>query len=210
MKVMNKNSVHQLLKVLSHHHRGSMTALESLFKDFPLTLPIPTPKSHSELLTTKDIHREEDLVRNQTSFRAWWTAINNARDAFITKQKLDPGTSELPKELVLQLGPLATPFARLSLQRMTYMYECAIAQFPGSFKLWKAYLILRCSFVLGKFIVKKKTGGKKKLPEMKDALEEENEDLERWEGGLDGLVGWEEWRALVATFERALMWLPKV
>ena len=43
-----------------------------------------------------------------------------------------------------------------------------------------------------------------------DELEEEKEDLEEWEGGLDGVVGWEEWKALVATFERALMWLPTV
>ena len=34
--------------------------------------------------------------------------------------------------------------------------------------------------------------------------------LEQWEGGLDGIVGWEEWKSLVATFERALMWLPRV
>src|SRR5262245_22485050 len=45
---------------------------------------------------------------------------------------------------------------------------------------------------------------------MKDALEEEKEDLEQWEGGLNGVVGWEEWKALVSTFERALMWLPNV
>jgi hypothetical protein len=59
-------------------------------------------------------------------------------------------------------------------------------------------------------IIKKKAGGKKRLPDIKDAIEEEQEDLKQWEGGLDGVVGWEEWRALIATFERALMWLPKV
>jgi hypothetical protein len=69
---------------------------------------------------------------------------------------------------------------------------------------------MRMSFVLGKPIIKKRSGGKKKLPEMKDALEDEKEDLEQWEGGLDPIVGWEEWKSLAATFERALMWLPKV
>jgi pre-mRNA-splicing factor SYF1 len=69
---------------------------------------------------------------------------------------------------------------------------------------------MRMSFVLGKLVIKKKAGGKKKFPEMKDALEEEKEDLEEWEGGIDGVVGWEEWKSLVAAFERALMWLPKV
>jgi pre-mRNA-splicing factor SYF1 len=66
------------------------------------------------------------------------------------------------------------------------------------------------SFVLGKPIVKKVAGGKKKFPEMKDALEDEKDDVEQWETSLDAVVGWEEWRSLVATFERALMWLPKV
>lgn len=69
---------------------------------------------------------------------------------------------------------------------------------------------MRMSYVLGKQVVKKRAGGKKRFPEMKDALEEEKEDLEEWEAGLDGIVGWEEWKSLVATFERALMWLPKL
>lgn len=68
----------------------------------------------------------------------------------------------------------------------------------------------RMSFVLGKRLQKKKAGGRKKFPEMREALEDEKEDQERWEGGVDGVVGWKEWRLLVATFERALMWLPRV
>lgn len=76
--------------------------------------------------------------------------------------------------------------------------------------MWKSYLQTRMTFVLGKRITKKKAGGKKKFPEMREALEDEKEDLEQWEGGLDGVVGWEEWRLLIATFERALMWLPRV
>lgn len=70
--------------------------------------------------------------------------------------------------------------------------------------------MMRMSFVCGKPVIKKRAGGKKKLPEMKDALEDEVDDLEVWEGHLDPIVGWEEWRGLVATFERALMYLPKV
>jgi hypothetical protein len=64
--------------------------------------------------------------------------------------------------------------------------------------------------VLGKLVVKKKSGGKRKFPDMKDALEEAEEELEQWETALDPIVGWEEWKSLIATFERALMWLPKV
>ena len=66
------------------------------------------------------------------------------------------------------------------------------------------------SYILGKFVQKKRAGGRKKFPEMKDALEDEEEDLETWEGGVYGIIGYEEWKSLVATFERALMWLPNV
>lgn len=183
--------------------------LESLASIFPLTFPTPTPTTHSDLVSTKDLHREEDLLRNPSSFRHWWAAIQNLKEASSTLQKAE-GPSDLAPEVAALLGPFSSPAARKSLQRQTYLYEAALAQFPLSFKLWKSYLQTRMSFVLGKLVVKKKAGGRKKFPEMRDALEDEAEDLERWEGGVDGIVGWEEWRLLIATFERALMWLPRV
>ena len=184
--------------------------LEGLSVYFPLTLPVPTPTTHPDLLTVQDLHREEDLLRNPSSFRAWWTAIQNTRDAFNALLKEERRTNPSLDESAQLLGPLSTPLARRSLQCMTYIYEAALVQFPGSFKLWKPYLQMRMSYVLGKLVHKKQAGGRKKFPEMKDALEEERESIEEWEGGLDGVVGWEEWKALVATYERALMWLPKV
>ncbi|KAJ7445741.1 hypothetical protein B0H11DRAFT_2086655 [Mycena galericulata] len=186
-----------------------LPSLDSLRADFPLTHPVPTPGTHPDLISTKDLQREEDLLRNPSSFRAWWTAISTTRETFTAQQKLEK-PPDLTEEIAALLGPLATPLSRISLQRLTYLYEGALAQFPNSFKLWKSYLNMRLSFVLGRLVVKKRAGGKKKFPEMKDALEEEQEDLEQWEGGLDGAVGWEEWKSLVATFERALMWLPKL
>jgi pre-mRNA-splicing factor SYF1 len=183
--------------------------LESLSASFPLTLPVPTPVTHPSLISVKDLHREEDLLRNPFSFRQWWSAIHTTREAQNALVKLEP-VADIPPETRALLGSLASPAARQALQLLTYLYEAALANFTGSYKLWKPYLQMRMSFVLGKQIVKKKAGGKKRLPDMKDALEEEQEDLEQWEGGVDGVVGWEEWKALVATFERALMWLPKV
>uniref|UniRef100_A0A0W0FZS5 Pre-mRNA-splicing factor SYF1 n=1 Tax=Moniliophthora roreri TaxID=221103 RepID=A0A0W0FZS5_MONRR len=183
-------------------------SLDDLQSIFPLTNPIPHPNTTPNLITSKDLLREEDLLRNPQSFRAWWTAIHTAREAF-TFQSRDE-SSNLPEETATFLGPLATPYARISLQRLTYLYESALVQFPNSFKLWKSYLTMRISFVLGKQIVKKRAGGRKKFPEMKDALEDEKEDIEQWEGGLHPIIGWEEWKALVAVFERALMWLPKL
>jgi pre-mRNA-splicing factor SYF1 len=182
---------------------------ESLTAHLPVTHPVPTPVTHPSLFSPKDLTREEDLLRNPFSFRHWWNAINTTRDAqnaLVKLQKLDdilPIVTEL-------LGPLASPVARQTAQRLTYLYESALVNFSGSFKMWKSYLQMRMYYVLGKQIPHKRSGGKKRLPEMKEALEDEQEYLEDWEGGVDGIVGWEEWKALVATFERALMWLPKV
>jgi pre-mRNA-splicing factor SYF1 len=183
--------------------------IESLSSHFPLTFPVPNPATHPDIISPADLHREEDLLRNPTSFRAWWTAIHTTRENLNAQLKTER-KDDIPLEVLSLLGPLATPLARKSLQQMTYLYESAIVQFPGSFKLWKSYLQMRMSFVLGRLLSKKRSGGKKKFPEMKDALEDGKEDLETWEGGLDGVVGWEEWRSLVSVFERALMWLPNV
>lgn len=191
----------------------SVAAKTSSYADlasiFPLTHPVPSPLSHPDLLTPKDVHREEDLLRNPNSFRAWWTVLQATREGYVVQQKLERGL-EIPEEIHNILGPLATPSARLNLQRLTYLYESALVHFAGSFKLWKSYLLMRMSFVCGRPVIKKRAGGKKKLAEMKDALEDEVEDLEEWEGPLDPIVGWDEWKSLIATFERALMYLPKV
>ncbi|KAI6116899.1 hypothetical protein EDD16DRAFT_1590957 [Pisolithus croceorrhizus] len=185
-------------------------ALDELSSYFPLTLPVPTPKTHPELLTINDVQREEDLLRNPASFRAWWTAIHNTREAFNAQLKAERRSNSVKDARTQLLGPLATPPARRSLQCLTYLYESALAQLPGSFKLWKSYLQMRMSYVLGSPIHKKRAGGRKKFPAMKDALEEEHDYSEEWDGGLDGVVGLEEWKSLVATYERALMWMPKL
>lgn len=177
---------------------------------FPLTFPIPSPATHPDLISTADLHREEDLLRNPTSFRAWWTALSSMRENYTTQSKTELASATPDPTTSAVLGPLALPLARHTLQRLTYTYEAALAQFPNSFKMWKSYLQMRMSFVLGKRVVRKRAGGKKKFPEMKEALEDAEEDMEEWETPLDPVVGWEEWKALVAVFERALMWIPKV
>ncbi len=183
--------------------------IEALSASFPLTFPVPTPVTHPSLISVKDLHREEDLLRNPLSFRQWWSAINTTRETQNALLKLQ-SLSDISPETRSLLGPLASPAARQSLQGLTYLYEAALINFPGSFKLWKSYLQMRMSYILGKQLIKKRAGGKKRLPDIKDALEEEQEDMEQWDGGLDGVVGWEEWKTLVAAFERALMWFPKV
>ena len=185
-------------------------SIEDYSSLLPLSFPIPSPTTHPDLITIKDLHREEDLLRNPTSFRAWWIAINTMREGYNTQSKAELASAQPDPASIAILGPLATALARITFQRLTYTYEVALVQFPNSFKMWKGYLQMRMSFVLGKSVVKKRAGGKKKFPEMKEALEEAEEDLEQWETPLDPIVGWEEWKALVAVFERALMWLPKV
>lgn len=189
--------------------QSSTPSLTSLTSLFPLTFPVPTPATHPDLLSATDLHREEDLLHNPHSFRHWWTAIHTTKESLNALQKAAP-PSNLPPNVAALLGPLATPVARASLQRLTYLYEAALAQFPGSFKLWKAYLETRSWYVLGKAIKPKRAGGRKKLQEMMDALEDEKAELLTWESGLDGVVGWQEWKALVSAFERALMYLPTV
>ncbi|KAI0080615.1 spliceosome complex protein [Panus rudis PR-1116 ss-1] len=188
---------------------SNQPSLESLTSLFPLTFPVPTPATHPDLISTNDIYREEDLLRNPFSFRHWWDAIQTTKEAASYANKLE-GPSDQSPEAAALLGPLSSASARKNLQRLTYLYESALVQFPTSYKLWKSYLQTRMSYVLGKLKMKKKAGGKKKFPEMGEALEDEKEDLEQWEGGLDGIVGWEEWKSLVATFERAIMWLPRM
>ncbi|TCD61417.1 pre-mRNA-splicing factor syf1 [Steccherinum ochraceum] len=188
---------------------STSTSLEELTAKLTISFPIPTPTTVPDLVTTQELHREEDLLRNPSSFRHWWTAIQNVKEGHGAASKLE-GPSDLTLDVATLLGPLSSPTSRKTFQRLTYLYEGALAQFPTSFKLWKSYLHTRMSFVLGKLIIKKRSGGRKKFPEMREALEEEQEDLERWEGGLDGVTGWEEWKSLVATFERALMWLPRM
>lgn len=180
----------------------------SLSSLFPLTWPIPNPVNQSDLLTPKDIHREEDLLRNPTSFRHWWTSIAAAKETYNALQK--NATSSLSGDAAALLGPLSTPIARLSLQRLTYLYESALVYLPNSFKLWKSYLQMRSLYVLGRGTKPKRAGGRRKLAEMRDAMEDEALDALKYEGGLNGIVGWAEWKMLVATFERALMWLPNV
>ena len=183
----------------------SASPIDALRAKFPLTFPIPTPLNSSDVVAVRDVQREEDLLRNPFSFRSWWIAIQATNDSFnarIKTSKEEPGPSVL--------GPLAHSLASTALKRLTYLYESALVHFPGSFKLWKAYLQMRMNYVLGPQAVKKRAGGRRKFPDMKDALEDEREDLEEWTSGLDPIVGWEEWKTLVATFERAFMWLPKV
>jgi pre-mRNA-splicing factor SYF1 len=114
------------------------------------------------------------------------------------------------------LGPLASEGARRGLQELTMIFERALAIFPTSFKLWKMYMTTRQSYVLGT-VTDAATKARRQhalrgartktdVTEMLAAAETEYQ----WEGGLDGLIGYEEWKSLFATGERMLGCLSNV
>ncbi|TXT13298.1 hypothetical protein VHUM_00665 [Vanrija humicola] len=177
---------------------------------FPLTAPIPTPATHPELIRIADLATEEDLLHNPDNLRAWLNHIEHIR--LRISKTLPPKNHEpSPEERIL--GPLASPAAREGLKELVFVYERALAVFPTSYKLWKQYFLTRQDYVLGELTedakkarakqAKRGAGYKTNVQEILDDTEEVNQ----WEGALDGVVGYDEWRALFATGERMLGWL---
>jgi pre-mRNA-splicing factor SYF1 len=203
---------------------SSGTLLSELSSLFPLTSPIPTLVSHPHLCPSSDLSIEHDLARNPTNLSRWFAYISSIKSAITAAENDARGSAD--DDTLALLGPkLATSAGRLGLQRLTDVYERALANFPTSFKLWKAYLDARSAYVLGRPAKAVKVSATKKKKDkgagegMYGFLKGNDEDLEDserdvdvgpWEGALDGAAGLEEWRALAAAYERAIMWLPNV
>lgn len=203
---------------------GTFTALVA---PFPLTSPIPTANSVPGLINHEHLSIEHDLSRNPDQITRWNQYISTIKDEVLSAELGARGKASELEEAVLGIK-LSTPEGRLGLQRLTDVYERAIKQFPRSFRLWKEYLAVRSTYILGKAgkplkleAPKKKRGDDGQGRSMVEWLEagkgevEELQEGERdveseWSGALDGVVGWEEWRSLAAAHERALMWLPTV
>lgn len=125
-------------------------------------------------------------------------------------------------------GKLSSRAGQVGLRRIVDAYERALNLFPTYYPLWSTYLSLRSEYVLG-------TAGKTlqlNKPRSKYATErnmndflragkddqvKEIEDGERdveseWKEGeaVGGVLGFEEWKSLVAVHERALMVFPRV
>lgn len=201
---------------------------QDLASHFPLTVPIPTFSSHPALLVQEHLSTEHDLLRNPANLQRWKQYISQIQD------EVDEGLREARGkasgvERMLLGDKLSSPAGREGLQRLVDVYERALAHHPRSYSLWRDYLKVRASFVLGTPAKPLKLGAPRKkrgeegvgrtmtewLEAGKGGESEELEEGERdyegdWEGALDGVLGFEEWRALAATYERAVMWLPQV
>lgn len=204
-----------------------MDTFEALTGLFPLTSPVPTATSVAGLINLEHLSIEHDLLKNPDQPARWTQYISTIKDEVLAAELAARGVASDLEKSVLG-AKLSTPAGRLGLQRLTDVYERAIAVEPKSFKLWKEYLALRANYVFGTptkplklNAPKKKRGddgtGRSMVDFLEagkgqvDALDEGERDIESgWEGGLDGVVGWEEWRSLAAVHERALMWLPNV
>lgn len=188
----------------------SPSLVTDLSSRFPLTYPIPTPISHPNFITSGDLATEEDLLQNPENLRSWLAYIGQIKDR-IAKTHPPPPENLSPEDELL--GPLANHVAREGLQHLVMLYERALVVFPTSFKLWRSYISMRQSYVLGEMTEESKKArqhqakrGATFKTNVRELLEGA-EDAYQWQGGLDGVVGYEEWRSLITTGERMLGWL---
>ncbi|PWN52203.1 hypothetical protein IE53DRAFT_385362, partial [Violaceomyces palustris] len=198
----------------SHNQDDPIRQISSLF---PITSPYPNPANDPEIIPSSDIPLEQELLRNSDNLRSWSSYIQHVRQSNLFPNALpDRNLSSVQIRL---LGNLSSSSQRLALRRLTSVYERALARFPTSFTLWRDYLELRSSFVLGT-----PKGGLLSRRRRQIQISRSNLDLgptlvdnahheilqDEYESGLDGILGWIEWRSLAATYERSLMWLPNM
>ncbi|KAK0518758.1 pre-mRNA-splicing factor syf1 [Tilletia horrida] len=131
------------------------------------------------------------------------------------------GPNHVKAEVEL-LGPCSASKAqRTAYRRIVSIYERALAVAPYNYALWRDYLVVRSADVLcqprgGTTSTRKRMlqASLQNLDVGPTLLDRETGEAEEheWEAkeALDGRHGFEEWRSLAATFERAIRCLPKM
>ncbi|GAA6057939.1 hypothetical protein JCM3770_004444 [Rhodotorula araucariae] len=193
----------------------------------PLTVPVPTLASHPALVRAEHLATEHELLRNPDSVERWQQYLEQVHEEVDHALRDARGTASGVERILLG-DRLATPPGREALQRITDVYERALHHHPRSYPLWNAYLRARSAFVLGTPSKPLKLGAPRKrrgddgvgrtMTEWLEAGKGEVDDIEdgerdyegEWDGALDGVLGFDEWRSLAAAYERALMFLPQM
>lgn len=205
-----------------------MESWEDVRAVLPVSVPLPRPDTVEGLWPERVHDVIDELARNPDQVVRWRLHIDDVLQDADRAERDSRGVASSIEQAVLG-SKLSTPETRLALKRVVDVFERAIQANPRSYRLWRDYLKLRSTYVLGpatrqiKLNAPKKKRGEDGLGRsMADWLEAgtsaEHEELDEgerdmdsgWPEGLDPVAGWEEWRALAATFERALMWLPLV
>ncbi|TIC68000.1 TPR-like protein [Wallemia mellicola] len=209
----------RLLRMRNDHHRiRERMTIDELKDIFPLTKPLPTPSNNKSIAKVIDLQFEEELSRNPTNLRTWFSYID------VIQSKLDiltPIDDDDNLDIVLKeiLGPLATEDRRSIYQTLTSIYERALAMFPLNYRLWFNYLLMRLSFLTGNITaadISQLKNTRRRLVKGQPIVDlEKGDERIPWKevsesNYLDGIVGESEWKATAAVFERCLSWMPSM
>ena len=121
-----------------------MDSLESL----KAVLPVTESVVYLEHTPSADLGIEHELLRNPSSLSRWFQYIQHITDS-VNSSLLDARGSASSEQVSILGGKLSSPQGRTGLARLVDVYERALAHFPSSYKLWKAYLEARKVYVLG-------------------------------------------------------------
>lgn len=203
--------------------------LDSFTSIFPITASLSDLFNSIECLSNDPEHllAEQDLLINPNNQTQWINHIKNLTES-IHREILEQRGKADETEIDLLGQKLSSEIGRKGYQILVSVYERCLIYFPQSFQLWKDYLEMRQSFILGKPSHKFNPKVNKKrradgtngeglnvldyLMKKDEELEENERDMDggQWEGWLDSNLGWCEWKALASAHERALIWLPKM
>ncbi|MBW0483088.1 hypothetical protein O181_022803 [Austropuccinia psidii MF-1] len=198
---------------------------------FPIAASLSTLFSSTAALSSNSEHLlvEQDLLTNPSNESLWISHIQ-ALTEVVHRQILEERGKSSELDIRLLGNRLASEPGRRGYQLLVSVYERCLIYLPQSFKIWRDYLQMRQSFILGEPKKRFAVSANKKRVHQGDANGEnlsvldyiskpdsEIEDNERdmdggggWTGALDGGLGWIEWKALASAHERSLRWLPQM